>query len=67
MPTAAAQADASVKISSVATDFPNTDVFWEFNGFDEEQRRRIKADMRIEQARQQILMLEGEQDGDVSA
>ena len=45
MPTAAAQADASVKISSVATDFPQTDVFWEFNGFDEEQRRRIKADM----------------------
>lgn len=50
MPTAAAQADASVKISSVATDFPQTDVFWEFNGFDEEQRRRIKSDITRNQS-----------------
>ena len=67
MPTAAAQADASVKISSVATEFPNTDVFWEFNGFDEEQRRRIKSDIRTSEARQQIMMLEDVEDGNANA
>lgn len=66
MPTAAAQADASVKISSVATDFPNTDVFWEFNGFDEEQRRRIKSDITRQKSTAALNSIFGGSDGESS-
>ena len=67
MPTAAAQADASVKIASVAPHFPETEVFWEYNGFNEEQRRRIRAAIRELEARQNILMLESEEDENANA
>lgn len=46
MPSAAAVADATVKLAGAVPEFGGTDIFWEMNGFNEEQRRRVKADMR---------------------
>lgn len=46
MPSAASVADATVKLAGAVPEFGGTDIFWEMNGFNEEQRRRVKADMR---------------------
>lgn len=51
MPSAAAVADATVKLAQAVPEFGGTDIFWEMNGFNEEQRRRVKADMRSNAAR----------------
>lgn len=45
-PSISSRADAMVKIASVAEGFHNTDVFWEQIGMDEDERRRIRADLR---------------------
>lgn len=51
MPSAASVADATVKLVSAVPEFGGTDIFWELNGFNEEQRRRVKADMATNQQR----------------
>lgn len=45
MPSAAAVADATVKLAAAVPEFGGTDVFWEMNGFNEDMRRRVKSDM----------------------
>lgn len=51
MPSAASVADATVKLAGAVPEFAGTEVFWELNGFNEDQRRRVQADMA--QARRQ--------------
>lgn len=45
MPSAASVADATVKLASAVPEFGGTEIFWELNGFNEEQRRRVRAEM----------------------
>lgn len=45
MPSAASVADATAKIAGVVPEFGGTEVFWELNGFNEEQRRRVMSDI----------------------
>lgn len=58
MPSAASVADATVKLVSAVPEFGGTDIFWELNGFNEEQRRRVRSEMRQNAARQQIEIIE---------
>lgn len=51
MPSAASVADATVKLAGAVPEFGGTEVFWEMNGFDEDQRRRVKTDMRMNAGR----------------
>lgn len=51
MPSAASVADATSKLAGVVPEFGGTEIFWELNGFNEEQRRRVKADMAANQQR----------------
>lgn len=51
MPSAASVADATVKLVSAVPEFGGTEIFWELNGFNEEQRRRVKAEMAANQQR----------------
>lgn len=46
LPTLAQQTDAAVKLASVVDGFAMTDTFWELNGFNSEERRRIKSELR---------------------
>ena len=46
MPSIAAQSDAMVKQASVVDWLPETSVFWEQLGYDEEQRTRIQSEKR---------------------
>ncbi|MBQ6395318.1 MAG: phage portal protein [Atopobiaceae bacterium] len=46
MPTMAQQTDAVVKIASVVPEFAQTETFWEMNGFNAEERKRIKRELR---------------------
>lgn len=55
MPSAASVADATSKLAGVVPEFAGTEVFWELNGFNEDQRRRVKADM-AQAKRQQTLV-----------
>lgn len=61
MPSIVSQADAMTKIASVAPWVSNSEVFLEEVGFDEGQRKRLMNDKRVNEARQQIMMLEDEQ------
>ena len=45
-PSIAAMSDAMVKQAAVAPGLVDSDVFWERLGYQEDERRRIKADMR---------------------
>lgn len=45
MPSAASVADATTKLASVVPAFGGTEVFWELNGFNEEQRRRVRSEI----------------------
>lgn len=47
MPTLAQQTDSSIKIASVVEGFSDTDTFWELNGFDAAQRKRIRRELRL--------------------
>lgn len=58
MPSAASVADATSKLAGVVPEFGGTDLFWELNGFSEEQRRRVRSEMRQNAARQQIEIVE---------
>lgn len=49
MPSAASVADATAKLAGVVPEFGGTDVFWELNGFNEDQRRRVRLDMENNQ------------------
>ena len=46
LPTLAQQTDAAVKLASVVDGFSLTDTFWELNGFNSEERKRIKNELR---------------------
>lgn len=46
LPTLAQQTDAAVKLASVVDGFSMTDTFWELNGFNSEERKRIKNELR---------------------
>lgn len=50
----AANADAAVKIGSVAEGFTGTDVFWEMLGLPEATRSRIRADIRTAELRRML-------------
>lgn len=64
MPTAAALADATVKLAGAVPEFGGTDVFWEMNGLDDDQRRRVKADMRQNAVSGAIASIFATPDGD---
>lgn len=49
MPSAASVADATSKLAGVVPEFAGTEVFWELNGFSEDQRRRVRSEMRQNQ------------------
>lgn len=51
MPSAASVADATVKLAGAVPEFGGTEIFWEMNGFNEDQRKRVKADMAANQQR----------------
>lgn len=51
MPSASSVADATSKLAGVVPEFAGTEVFWELNGFSEDQRRRVKTDMAANQQR----------------
>lgn len=51
MPSAASVADATSKLAGVVPEFAGTEVFWELNGFNEDQRRRVRAEMTANQQR----------------
>ena len=61
MPSVVSQADAMTKIASVAPWIAESEVFLEEVGFDEGQRKRMINAKRVNEARQQIMMLEDEQ------
>ena len=46
MPTLAQMADSSIKLASAVEGFADTDTFWEMNGFDSAQRKRIRRELR---------------------
>lgn len=46
MPSAAAVADANVKIAGACPEYAGTEIFFENLGFNEEQRRRVKSEMQ---------------------
>lgn len=46
MPSAAAVADANVKIAGACPEYAGTEIFFENLGFNEEQRRRVKTEMQ---------------------
>lgn len=46
MPSVASIADAMTKLASVVPEFGGTTVFWEKVGLDEDERRRVMADVR---------------------
>lgn len=50
MPSDAQNADAMLKVCSVAPEFAGTDVFWEKLGYNEDDRRRIKDAAGTERA-----------------
>ena len=45
MPTLAQQTDAAVKLASVVDGFAMTQTFWELNGFNQEERKRIQREL----------------------
>ena len=45
-PSVASMSDAMVKQVSAVPEFGGTDVFWKKLGYSEDERRRIKADVR---------------------
>lgn len=70
MPSVAAQTDAMVKQASVVSWLPETDVYWEQMGYDEEQRIRIKSQRDQAKRQQAILAMFREEDpsgGDTEA
>lgn len=46
MPTLAQQTDSAIKLASAVDGFASTDTFWELNGFDAEERKRVKNELR---------------------
>ena len=56
MPSIAATTDAAMKIASVNPAFASTDVFFEMVGFDQATISRTNAQMRMNQARQNVAM-----------
>ena len=46
MPTLAQQTDSSIKLASAVEGFSETDTFWEMNGFDAAQRKRVRRELR---------------------
>lgn len=64
MTTAAAMSDAMLKqVSFLGEGFAKSEVCLEQLGYDDDQVRRIKSDIRSDQARQMITMLEDGADG----
>jgi hypothetical protein len=57
MPSVAATTDAAMKIASVNPGFASTDVFFEMVGFDQATISRVKSQMRMNVARQNIQPL----------
>lgn len=51
MPSTASVADATTKLAGIVPEFGGTDIFWELNGFNAEQRRRVRSEMRQNQLR----------------
>ena len=45
LPTLAQQTDAAVKLASVVDGFAMTQTFWELNGFNQEERKRIQREL----------------------
>lgn len=67
MPSDAQNADAMVKIVSAVPEFAGTDVFWEKLGYPEEDRKRIEASIKGNQAAMRIVdTLFGENDEGVA-
>lgn len=55
MPSDAQNADAMVKIVSAVPEFAGTEVFWEKLGYPEEERKRIEASIKGNQAAMRIV------------
>lgn len=67
MPSAASVADATVKLAGAVPEFAGTDVFWELNGFSEDQRRRVRSDMLKNESRAAVNAIFGKQVSDEGA
>lgn len=70
MPSISAATDAAMKIATVYPEFAGTDVFFEMVGFDDETRKRVRADMRMNVARRSVTdqpILMGRQAGAAQA
>lgn len=67
MPSISASTDAAMKIASVNPAFASTDVFFEMVGFDAETRKRIRAEMRMNQARANMPPLLSQTRGEANA
>lgn len=71
MPTLAQMADSSIKLASAVDGFADTDTFWEMNGFDSAQRKRVRRELRqvrgqnvLDQIIREAAANEGEPGGD---
>lgn len=73
MPTLAQMADSSIKLAGAVEGFSDTDTFWEMNGFDAAQRKRVRRELRqvrgqnvLDQIVREAVGDEGEPGGDTA-